>query len=414
MRLFIFIALRHLLSRKRQSVVSLLGIVIGVAFFLAISSMMQGSQNDFIKRLIDNSPHITISDEYRDPSPQPVKTAFPHTAIELRSVQPQNETRGIRGFSRIIDDLRRMPGVRAAASLNGQVIVTFAGRENDINLNGMHPLDMVDLTTIDDYIVEGSVENLITNPNGILLGKAFMNRLSLSMGDNVTLVASNGQIRVFKIVGAFQTGRSQYDLRQGFVDIKKVQAMMNRPNRANNIIIKLDNPDDARRVAAEIEQKIKYKSVSWQEDSEDLMSTLAIRNTIMYSVVSAVLIVAAFGIYNIISTVVLEKMRDISILKSMGFRARDIQFIFLIQGALLGLAGIITGLPLGSAIMAALMTIRFKPPGLTAPVNMPIDWGIGQFVIASAFAASAAILAAYLPARKAAKIMPIDVLRGGT
>lgn len=413
MRLFVFIALKHLLSRKRQSIVSLLGIIIGVAFFLAISSLMKGSQNDFIKRLIDNSPHITVSDEYREPAQQPIKTLFPNSAIELRSPQPQTETRGIRGYKEIVDNLRKIPGIRAAASLSGQAILSFAGRENNINLSGMNPSDMIDLTTIDDNMVEGSVHDLIINRNGILLGQELLKRLSLSLGDNITLAAATGQVRTFKIVGTFHTGRNEYDLRQGFADIKKVQAMMNRSNRANTIVIKLADPSEAQNMARNLEKKILYKSVSWQEASEDLMKTLAIRNTIMYSVVSAVLIVAAFGIYNIISTVVLEKMRDISILKSMGFRSRDIQWIFLIQGALLGVAGVLTGLPLGCAFMYGLMNIRFKPPGLSEPINMPIDWGVSQFAIAAAFAFFAALLAAYLPARKAAQIDPIDVLRGG-
>ena len=118
-----------------------------------------------------------------------------------------------------------------------------------------------------------------------------------------------------------------------------MQALLKRPNRANTIIVKLDDPQQAQHVAAEIERRFGYKSVSWQEASEDMMSTLVTRNIIMYTVVSAVLIVAAFGIYNVISTVVLEKQRDIAILKSIGFRARDIRRIFLIQGLLLGIAG---------------------------------------------------------------------------
>ncbi|MGB4057532.1 MAG: FtsX-like permease family protein, partial [Alphaproteobacteria bacterium] len=232
--------------------------------------------------------------------------------------------------------------------------------------------------------------------------------------DNITLASSTGQVRTFKIVGMFQTGRSQYDNSRGFVDIKRVQALMDRSNRANSIIIKMDKPETARAVAAEIESRIGYKTESWQEQSEDIMNTLVIRNMIMYSVVSAVLIVAAFGIYNIISTVVLEKQRDIAILKSMGFRAADIRRIFLVQGALLGVAGVVTGLPLGSLLMLGLGQIRFRPPGLSEPVNMPIDWGFTQFLIAGAFAFFAALLAAYLPARKAAQVMPVDILRGGT
>ena len=132
----------------------------------------------------------------------------------------------------------------------------------------------------------------------------------------------------------------------------------------------------------------------------------------MYTVVSAVLIVAAFGIYNVISTVVLEKQRDIAILKSMGFRARDIRLIFLIQGVLLGFAGGVLGLPFGAALMLGLMQIRLKLPGSSDPVPLPIDWNWGQFAIAAAFAMAAALSAGLLPARKAASVRPVDILRG--
>ncbi len=413
MRLLAFIALKHLLARKRQSIVSLMGIVIGVAFFLAISSLMQGSEKDFMKRLVDNSPHITVSDEYRTPKKQPVESLYPGSVIELRHVTPETETRGIRGYRQTLDELQRTPGVRASAVLTAQAILSFAGRDIDLNLNGMIPSEIRGITTIDDHMVQGGLDDLIANRDGIIVGEGLMTKESLKLNDNITLASSTGQVRTFKIVGTFRTGRADYDESQAFVDLKRVQAMTGRSNRANTIIIKMDHPDAADAFAKNLEKRIGYKSVSWQEASEDLLSTLFIRNIIMYSVVSAVLIVAAFGIYNIISTVVMEKHRDIAILKSMGFQASDIQWIFLIQGALLGVAGVATGLPLGAGLMAALMQVRMKPPGLSEPVNMPIDWGAPQFVIAAAFAFFAALFASYLPARKGARVMPVDILRGG-
>ncbi|MDE3060966.1 MAG: ABC transporter permease, partial [Pseudomonadota bacterium] len=105
MRLLIAIALKHLLARKRQSIVSLMGIVLGVAFFLAISSLMRGSEKDFIHRLVDNSPHITIVDEFREPRVQPVFQVYPQGAVEISHVKPVNEPRGIRGFQQIIEYL---------------------------------------------------------------------------------------------------------------------------------------------------------------------------------------------------------------------------------------------------------------------------------------------------------------------
>jgi lipoprotein-releasing system permease protein len=177
-------------------------------------------------------------------------------------------------------------------------------------------------------------------------------------------------------------------------------------------VVKLSDPYAARDVAARIEEHLGYKSVSWQEASEDIMSTLALRNIIMYSVVSAVLLVAAFGIYNVISTVVMEKQRDIAILKSMGFHANDIQIIFLTEGLFLGVLGCVLGLPLGAGIMAGLGQFHLKFPGTTQLNRMPIDWSWQQFAIAGGFALIAAVSAAWLPSRKGAKVKPVDILRG--
>lgn len=412
MPLLLTIALKHLLARKRQSLVSLLGIILGVAFFLAIAALMQGSENDFIRRLVDNSPHITIEAQYRNPRLQPAERYYSGGAIELRNVKPLTETRGLRGYAQTLAYIRSLPGTQVSPVLTGQTLVNFAGLDIAITLNGMIPEEISTVSTIAQYLQQGSLAALSANPDGIIVGAELVRRMSLQMGENITVATASGQRRAFKIVGIFRTGRANYDETQAYADLSRVQALLNRANRVNSLILKLADPHQARTLAATIERQIGYKCVSWQESSEDLLNTLVIRNVILYTVVSAVLIVAAFGIYNVISTVVLEKQRDIAILKAMGFRGYEIERLFLIQGGVLGLVGCGIGLPLGSALMWALMQVTFKPPGSSQPISIPIDWGWPQFAIAAAFALLSALLAALLPARKAAHVQPVDVLRG--
>lgn len=412
MRLLLSMAMRHLMVRKRQSIVSLLGIILGVAFFLSIASLMQGSERDFIRRLVDNAPHITVSDDFRNPRAQPVFTAYPQAMVELRGSRPLTETRGIRGFEQILSLLSKEKGVDASPALTGQALISFAGRDVAVTLNGMVPSDITRVTTIAQYMIEGRIEDLDANPGGIIIGGELARKMSLRKGRTITMAAPNGQVRSFKIVGIFRTGRAAYDETQVFMTLKRAQALLDRANRANSIIIKLDDPYDARNFAEKLESRIGYKCVSWQESSEDLLGTLVVRNVIMYTVVSAVLIVAAFGIYNVISTVVMEKQRDIAILKSMGFHAADIKKIFVVQGFLLGIAGNMAGLPLGMGMMAALMQVKIQPPGSLEPISMPLDWSWPQFAIAGTFALTASVFAALLPARKAADVQPVDILRG--
>ncbi len=413
MRLLFYIAFRHILDRKRQSFVSLIGIILGVAFYLAVSSIMKGSENDFIERLVDNAPHISIVDEYREPRVQPIESLYgTGGALELSNVLPVTETRGIRNYESILDGLFKTPDLRAAPILVGQALINFAGKDLAVGLNGMNPSDILGITTIEKYMVEGSVNDLVANPDGIVMGAELAQNLSLDMGDNVTLSSATGQVKVFKVLGIFRTGRQGYDKREAYVSLKRAQSLMNRVNRINSIIVKLPDAYQAREFAEIIEKQYFYKSISWQETSEDLMSTLKIRNTIMYSVVSAVLVVAAFGIYNVISTVVMEKYRDIAILKSMGFYASDIRKIFLIQGVILGIVGSLIGVPLGMVFMWLLSLVTFKPPGASQLINMPVDWGVMQFVIAIAFAICSSVFAGYFPSRKAGTVQPVEILRG--
>lgn len=412
MGLFGSIAWSHLRGRTRQTLVSLSGVVLGVAFFLAVSGLMRGSERDFIKRLVDIAPHITVTDEFRNPSVQPATLAFPFGAIRIRKVRPQTEPRGIRQYRDKLALIEAIPGLRAAPLLAGQVIFSFAGRDEAVTLSGIEPRRMEGVTTIQEDMIAGSLASLDSNPDGIIIGDALARKLSLAMNDSISVVAPGGNVRVMRIVGLFHTGRVSYDETQAFAQLARVQALLNRPNVANTFIIKLDDPYRASAVAARIEKLIGYKSVSWEEASSNILSSLLVRNLIMYSVVAAILLVASFGIYNVISTVVLEKTRDIAILKSMGFHAGDIRTIFLIEGALIGLGGSLFGLAAGAGLMHLMQHIRIRVPGESAPINLPVYWGADQFALAAGFAILAAMVAAYLPARRGGSVQPVDILRG--
>jgi lipoprotein-releasing system permease protein len=414
MRIELEVALTHLTSRKRQTLVSLTGVVLGVAFFLAVSSLMRGSEKDFISRLIDNSPHITVSDEFRAPEVQPAELRWPGGAVQISRVKPQSETRGIRGYREKLAFVESLPGVRAAPVLLGSAVLTFAGRLQAVTLSGVVPAKMRDVTTIEQKMIEGSLDALAANPNGIILGKTLAERFSLRLGSTVSVVAPSGTSRAMKIVGVFRTGNSAYDEEQTFTLLKRAQSLLDRPNRANRFVIQLADPYAARDVALRIEAAIGYKAVSWVEASEDILSVLLVRNIIMYSVVSAILVVASFGIYNTISTIVMEKTRDIAILKSMGFHAHDVRNIFLLEGLIVGLLGSALGVGVGLALMRVLSEVTVKPPGITEAVRLPIWWGSEQYLLATAFALGSCLAAAYLPARKAGRVHPVDILRGAT
>jgi lipoprotein-releasing system permease protein len=201
MRIQLQVALTHLTGRKRQTLVSLTGVILGVAFFLAVSSLMRGSEKDFIKRLIDNSPHITVYDEYRSPRTQPAELRWVGGAVHVSNVKPQTETRGIRGYREKLEFVESMPGVKVAPVLVGSAVLVFAGRQESVTLSGVVPARMKTVSTLEEKIVEGSIDALAANPNGIVIGVGLARKFNLTLGRNVNVVAANGVSRPMKVVG---------------------------------------------------------------------------------------------------------------------------------------------------------------------------------------------------------------------
>jgi lipoprotein-releasing system permease protein len=210
-------------------------------------------------------------------------------------------------------------------------------------------------------------------------------------------------------VGLFARGRGQFG-NNGYVLLREAQSLTAQPFIINRIGVSIADPYQAQTVAADLEARFGYKAQSWQERSADFMTLLLTRNVIMYSVVSAILLVASFGIYTAVSNSVVDKRRDIAILRSIGFSQSDLQRIFVAEGLMLALVGVLLGWGLGFLLMQLLGSIKF--PILGRVEHLPLDRSARQFAVASLASLTAATIAAWLPARKAARVDPVDILRG--
>src|SRR5690606_26858012 len=199
-----------------------------------------------------------------------------------------------------------------------------------------------------------------TGGNNIVMGDSMAERLGAGMGDTVTAVSSSGLTRNFRIVGLFHTGTTARDEGEAYVLLKNAQILSERANAINEIRIKLTDPDMAPAIARRAEAELGYKAVAWQEANESILEAFVIRNVIMYTVVGAIMLVAGFGIFNIISTITHEKARDIAILKSLGFSRGDMQGLFVIEGVTIAAAGSVLGWLLGFALVLALSGVRFE------------------------------------------------------
>lgn len=411
-RLLIGIALKHLARRKRQTVVAIAGVGVGVGFFLAVSALMIGSQNDFVETLINSAPHIVISDEIRSPSPQPAVVAGRGGAVRVRGFKPRNEVRGLRGWQQIIRAANAVPGAVASPSLSGALTLRVGGREEAVGIIGIDPAIEAEVSTLEDNLVAGDLRDLETESGGIIITEEMADRLGLGMGDVVGATSARGGTRSLRVVGLFGRGRSPFGAGTGtgYVLLREAQSLTGQPFIINRIGVKLADPYAAEEVAARLEARFGYKSESWQERSADFLGLLLTRNVIMYTVISAILLVASFGIYTVVSNSVVDKTRDIAIMRSIGFSAADLQRIFVAEGVVLAAIGILAGWALGLVLLGILGSLEFPIAGQTETI--PLDRRPRQFLLAGAASLLSAVIAAWLPARKAARVDPVDILRG--
>jgi lipoprotein-releasing system permease protein len=412
MRLILELARGMLRRRRRQTLVSVSGVALGVAFFIAIAALMRGFQTYFINQIIDVAPHITIKDETRSPAAQAAVMAEPGGAVVVHGVKPRDRIRGIRAAGDKLAMLEAMEGVAAAPVLQGQALLRYGSRDVSAVLSGIEPGRHVRISNIEKDMTAGRLDDLRATANGIIIGEALAFRLGVQFGDTITAVSPAGVVLSMKVVGLFRTGIQNVDQSYGYTLLKVQQVLQNRPNVVNQILLRLADVTRAEALARQIEARFGDRSESWEEQNANILTVFVIQNAIMYSVTGAILLVAAFGIYNIISTVVFEKTRDIAILKSLGFTEGDIQRLFLVQGMIAGLLGALAGCLLGALMIEALGQIRF---GLETPAGndrfiLARDWRV--YLAASLFAILAAGTAALIPARRASRLDPVQVVRG--
>ena len=406
------IALKHLSKRRRQTIVGVAGVGVGVGFFLAVSAMMIGSQNDFVETLIDAAPHIIISDEIRSPSPQPAVIANPGGAVAVRGLKPRTEVRGLWGWQEILRAANAVPCAIGSPSLSGAITLRVGGREEPVGIIGIDPDIEKEISTLEDNLVAGTLDNLKTQAGGVIITQEIGDRLGVGMGDVVGATSPRGGSRSLRISGMFGRGRSPFGAgtSTAYVLLREAQSLTGQPFIINRIGVKLEDPYAAEDIAADLEQRFGYKAQSWQERSADFLSLLLTRNIIMYSVISAILLVASFGIYALVSSSVFDKRRDIAILRSIGFSASDLQRIFVAEGVILAAIGVIVGWGLGLLLMHILGSLEFPISGRSE--RIPLDRRPLHFLIAGAASLTCAAIAAWLPARKAARVDPVDILRG--
>src|SRR6516162_7974558 len=325
--LLLDIAWTHVTARVRQTLVGMAGVAIGVGFTIMMAGLMQGSQIDFLRQLVDTMPHITVQDERRSAPAQPADRDY--GAVQMSSVANVGGRRGIKYPDTVMTSLRSwLPG-DVAPSVKTTAIID--------------PRQEVRVSKLVSQMREGQITDLNRSPNAIIIGQALAEKLALKTGNTVTLIGGEGTEVTSTVVGLFRSGLQRVDEGQVYSLLGFAQVMMGQSGVINELRLRLDDPLIAQKVATQVEAQTGYKSVSWQEANSDLLSTFAVRDFIVLTVMGAMLLTSSFATYNIISTITHEKRQDIAIMKSLGMREYWVRRIFIIESAIIGVVGIVFG-----------------------------------------------------------------------
>jgi lipoprotein-releasing system permease protein len=409
--LILTIAWTHVRHRARQTLVAIAGVMTGVGFSVMMAAMMEGSQDDFIKTLVDALPHISITDELRQPTRQPADLLY--RAAEFHGLTPEVRRPGIKNPMATIASLKTWVPGALTPSVQSKAVLRFAGRNLTTSIIGIDPRTEADVSTLATHMRQGTLTSLYRSSNAILLGDRLANKIGARVNSNITLASAEGASMSATVVGTFHSGFRATDETTGYVLLKTAQVLEKQTGIVNEIRVRTRDPMQARLISERIGEQTGYKSISWQEAQEDLLSAITLRNVLMYTIVGAILLVASFGTYNIISTITHEKTRDIAILKSLGFMDQTIRAIFILEALLVGLVGAMLGWIFGYLLTRGLASLEFKTP-FSDYNHLPVLYSAKHYLLATSFALVSSLVAGYFPARAAARLHPVDIIRGAT
>jgi lipoprotein-releasing system permease protein len=405
----LYIALRFLTHRKRALLLSLSGVVFGVAIFICTQAQTQGFARYFIDSTIGSNGALVIRSRFRPRyEPLMVSARGPKGNVGRRLY-----FEGITNANEIMRVSRQFSNVVSCSPVLRGTVSARAGFENaTVDLYGIDPALHARTTDLLHQLIDGNFDDFRNNTSSIIIGSRLAELLQAGVGDTVQLLAPNGEYWRFTVAAIARAGIGSIDSTRVYSHARVAQALLQQPSGTSMIIYKLRNPNRAPALASRFEALFQHNASSWQEREE---STLQLFLTLRMSVaitVSLIILLAGFGIFNVLTMSVLAKIKEIAILRSMGYRRIDISSIFLWQGALIAAAGSLLGCLLGALMTWGVSHIPIRLRGLLYTDYFLVTWDWRHYAFATLLAILAVFIASYVPARRAAELPPVVTIRG--
>ncbi|MBP6632622.1 MAG: ABC transporter permease [Kofleriaceae bacterium] len=417
MRAELYIAGRQLWHRKLLGAIAVLGVTLGVLSLIAITGIMRGFQTKFLSTILQISPHVVLFDTTLGQTEPIIDQLLggdgPAVTAVARQASSDRQRRIVRP-GEIVRTIRAMPGVDAVAPLVvGNAVASTGSKETPVEIRGVDPLVQDRVTPLRANIVAGRFDDLAGGSDGALVGSQLADLLGLGVGDNLTCASARGQRVVVRVVAIFDTGVAVLDKGRVYLTTRLAQTLLGRGDAIDRIELRLRDPDDAGAITARLEAQFGYDAESWQQTNASMLGVFGQQNLITGMMIGAVLLVGGFGILSIQIMVVLEKRRDIALLKAVGYSSRNVLTIFLAEGAVVAVIGASLGAGLGHLVLLGMRQIKSASGmGYARPSTFAIYERPSVYVLAFVFAVVVGLLASLVPAWRASRLEPVDVLRG--
>lgn len=416
LRLIFRIAKSLLVARWRQTLVAAFGVTFSITMFIALLGFMNGL-NDLLDGLILNrTPHVRLYNEIRPNVHQPINSSasFQDSYNFIRSVKAVTSREEIYNSMAILNALRHDERVKGVApKITAQVFFNDGLVNITGVINGIDAEAESELFHFDDYIVQGNSVDIKNVSNSIILGKALAEKLLVNIGDIVKVTTVTQQQFSLKVVGLFQSGLQELDKVQSYATLATTQKLLWKPSSyITDIQVRLQDITSAPAIAREYSQVFGLNAEDIQTANAQFETGSFVRSLISYAVGITLLIVAGFGIYNILNMMIYEKMDSIAILKATGFSGQDVKYIFLVIALSIGIFGGILGLGFGFLFSWIIDQIPFNTASLPTIKTYPVNYSPVFYFIGTSFSIIATYLAGRSPARRASRVDPVTIIRG--
>ena len=381
-----FIAFRHVVERKFQSIFSILGVAIAVTVFIVSLTVSNGLEKNMINSLLTMSPHILIKNRQ--------KSFFEN-------------------YNQIVENVKKRKGVKAVIpQINSQSIIKREGFAKGVLANGISPENVK--TDLKLRIIKGN--NNISELNSVLIGEELSKELKLKVGDEISLVSAENKPLKLIVRGIFKTGFLDYDSNLIIVPLQTMQILSEQGQAATEIGIKVESPQKVEETLNQVNNTInsqEYGAISWKTINQNLLRAVQFEKFVLVAILSLLLVIASFAVSVILNMIVREKIKDIGILKSIGYTNKNIRRIFTIEGLIIGVFGMILASALSPLILIALKRLFkiYMKSGTYYLEELPLYISQKELLIIYGVTFVVVFLSTIFPAARASRLKPVEALK---